>query len=120
MKPWLEQKIITSLALRYTKQVNISIADDGMEEFLRVFNHSSLEKLSGPSENKATEFIYHFGYLDDTLENMRDFLKFKPSTGFGNLVDNFTELYVPGQGNRGLYALYTVSKLRIGINGGFR
>lgn len=108
-KPWLNQKVIMNLALRYSEEVDESRANEGMPEFLRVFNHSSLQLLSGPT-NETMEFTYIFGYLDDNLENMKNFLRFKPSTGFGSLVDKFLELYVPGGGNTGMYAYYALTK----------
>lgn len=111
-KRWLNQKMFISLTLQYSKETNALKAYQAAQEFLRVFNHSSLQLLS--TMNKTTEFIYTFGYLKENLENMKNFLRFRPQTGFGSIVDKFLQLYIPGKNNKGMYAYYTLSKNKQG------
>ena len=74
-KRWLNQKLLITLTLRYSEETDESKAYQAAQEFLRVFNHSSLQLLSGPT-NATTEFTYTFGYLEENLQTVKNFLKF--------------------------------------------
>jgi hypothetical protein len=84
-------------------------ANDIANEFLKVFGYNLNSIHQHHEINSSTntiKVVQQFGYLDYSMYGISPFLKYRPTDGFGKLIDNFLPLYVPGSDVIGLIDLY--------------
>ena len=106
---------LMNLNLTFGRSNLIDVAETVSRDILKIFNHTTLQIIhkSGPIEKiSTTEFLYQFGEFPYSLETVLSFLRYKPKTGFGELIDeDFLSAYIPGNATKGIvYLAYTWTK----------
>jgi hypothetical protein len=116
-----ESLYVTNLILRYSQGFDSNNPNQVVREFLRIFSHESLNLLEETgavidNNTKTTKFRYQFGYIQYNQQTAKDFLKYMPREDFGNYVDKFLDLYIPGNDSTVVVEYYMLSKTSTGLN----
>lgn len=97
------------LNLNFESHVSDEVVNNVSREILQIFNHTMLETLykSGPIyKNTTVGFLYTFGTLPYSMETVLNFLRYKPDSGFGKLInEDFPSMYIPGNATTGMVYL---------------
>jgi len=88
-------------------------ADCIVQEFLRAFDYQDLKLLWENQGIQESKMWVHrsFGYKPYSKEEVSAFLKYKPTNGFGKLIDGLISKYVPGDSRTGLSTSYWLKKI---------
>lgn len=85
-------------------------ADVVANEFLKVLDYTWLGSICRSQRvdntTNTVKIFRQFGYLQESMDEIRNFMSYRPTGGFGKFIDNLLPAYVPGTGTTGIVDLY--------------